>query len=287
MNTMRRTGALVALLLVPLTGCGPAHPTTAQPSGAPTSAAPTSSASTATTPPAPPPTPDNGPPGLLAALRTEHFTDHDRVAFQFHGSTVPKPYLRYVDRVTADPSDRPVPLAGTAFVQIAFHGGRLDTTPVEPDPAKARKYTGPTRLAPGYPLLKELAVSGDFEAVLSFGLGLSAVAGVSTSTSGGTLTLDLWRTAPGTMLWPITSVSQAHAAQDEVNAGHQPWKRDPALVAQSYSDSVLHLSGPVRRLGPNVYQIEAGTRVAVITLSQPLGQPDTVWTVASVVDSKR
>jgi hypothetical protein len=49
---------------------------------------------------------------------------------------------------------------------------------------------------PRYPLLRELAVSGDFEAVLSFGLGLWAVAGLtvtipttsaaSSSTSGAT-----------------------------------------------------------------------------------------------------
>jgi hypothetical protein len=32
-----------------------------------------------------------------------------------------------------------------------------------------------------------------------------------------------------------------------------------------------------------VYQVQAGTQVAVITVSQPLGQPGTVWTVASVV----
>src|SRR5262249_31038083 len=165
------------------------------------------------------------------------------------------------------------------------HGGRLDTAPVEPDPAKARRYTGPTRLAPGYPLLKELAGAGDFEAVLSFGLGLASVAGLSTSTSGATLTLDLWRTAPDTMLWPITSVSQAHQVQDAATAGHQPWTLDPAQVATHYAGSVLHLSATTRRLHPNVSQVEAGAQVAVLTVRQPLGQPGTVWTVAAVVRS--
>jgi hypothetical protein len=174
-------------------------------------------------------------------------------------------------------------LTGNAFVRVVFPGGTLDTAPREPDPSKARRYTGPTRLTPGYPLLAELAVAGDFEAVLSFGLGLSTVAGLSTSVSAGSLTLDIWRTAPGTLLWPVTTVAAAHDLQDGTRSGHQPWTLRAVDVATHYTQSVLGWAGPVRQLSPRVFQVENGAQVAVITLNQPLGGADTVWVVASVV----
>jgi hypothetical protein len=286
---MSRACALLALILVLVAGCRPAGSPSAQPSP---SAPPTAPASSPTPPgvagPHDTPPPVNltdAPAGLLLSLHTEHHADHDRVVFQFSGRQVPDPSIQYVDRVTADPSDRPVPLAGTAYVRIAFHGGRLDTGPVEPDPAKARRYPGPTHLTPDYPLLRELNLVGDYEAVLSFALGLSAVAGLSTTTSGGTLALDLWRTAPATMLWPITSLAQAREVQDATRAGHQPWTLDASEVASHYVASVLHRTAQLRQLRANVFQAVGAdhTLVAVITLSQPLGQPGTVWTVASVV----
>ncbi len=60
------------------------------------------------------------------------------------------------------------------------------------------RYAEPTRLTPRYPVLQELAVSGDFEAVLSFGLGLSAVAQLDKSAppGRGSVILDLWMTSP-------------------------------------------------------------------------------------------
>jgi hypothetical protein len=57
-----------------------------------------------------------------------------------------------------------------------FDGATLDTALWESDPAKARRYTGPQRFTPDLPVLKEVAVAGDFEAVLRFGIGLSGQA---------------------------------------------------------------------------------------------------------------
>jgi len=141
--------------------------------------------------------PDDGPPGVLAAISTQRFPDHDRVVFQFHGATPPEVTIRYASRITEDPSDQPVPLVGEAFVAVVFRGARLDTAAVESDPSKVVRYAGPTRLTPRYPVLQELAVSGDFEAVLSFGLGLSAVARLDTSApaGSGSVILDLWMTS--------------------------------------------------------------------------------------------
>ncbi len=105
--------------------------------------------------------------------------------------------IRYASRITEDPSDRPVPLLGEVFAAVVFDGGRLDTAPVESDPTKVVRYAGPTRLTPRYTILQELAVSGDYESVLSFGLGLSAVARLEKSATAGTgsMILDLWMTS--------------------------------------------------------------------------------------------
>jgi hypothetical protein len=286
-DDVKRVSILV-LLLVALAGCRPAASAATRPTG---SAAPNTAPSTpATAGPTPTTTgaqlPDDGPPGLLAAIRTEHLADHDRVVFQFHGRQVPTAVIRYVERVSADPSDRPVPLQGKAFLRIAVHGARLDTAPVESDPSKARRYAGPTRLTPGYPVLAELAVAGDFEAVLSFGVGLSTVAGLTTSTSPGTLVVDLWRTAPDALLWPVTTLAQARQLQDDTRAGHQPWTLNASDVATNYTQNVLGWrQATVRRLSATVFEAGDGAQLAVLTLRQPLGGTDTVWVVAAVVRS--
>jgi hypothetical protein len=227
-----------------------------------------------------------GPPGLLAAISTRQDGDHDEVVFQFYGRQVPTAVIRYVDEVTVDPSDKPVTLIGRAFVNVAFHGARLDTAPIESDPSRARRYSGPSRLTPRYALLQELAISGDFEAVLSFGIGLAGPSGLSTSATAGRLVLRIWRTAPETLLWPVTSIAQARDVQSATENGHQPWVLSAQMVATSYVEHVLGWPEPiVQRLAENVYQATAGTRFAVITLSQPLSRQGTLWAVVCVVAS--
>ena len=289
---MKRLATLAVVLVLFATGCrsldrpgqgaaaGSATPATA---AATASTGPT--AAGATTAPVGPSYPDDGPAGLLAAVRTERYPDHDRVAFQFHGRSVPVAAIAYQDRITTDPADLPVPLAGAKFLHVAFHGARLDTAPVVSDPAKAQRYTGPTRFTPNCPTLRELATAGDFEAVLSFGLGLSTVAGLSSSSAPGSFTLDLWATAPTSLVWPVTSVSQAEDLQHGAEAGHQPWTLVAAQVAGQYVQQVLGWGSAAQptTIGPQVYQFSAGTRQAVVTVRQPLGRAGTVWAVAAVV----
>jgi hypothetical protein len=286
---MKRLSTLAALLALLLGGCRAGVQQTSRPPTQP-STSPPPAASPTTTSATPISTecqvPDGQPHGLLAAIHSEPHADHDRVVFQFDGPVAPSAHIRYVDRVTADPSDQPVPLLGSAIVDIAFSGARLDTAPIESDPSQVRRYTGPTRLTPGYPLLQELAVIGDFEAVLSVGLGLSAVAGLTVSTpkNRGCVILDLWREAPKTLLWPITSVAQAQAVQQATQDGHQPWTLDAQQVATSYAHHVLGWQhARVERLTKHVFQATTGAQAAVITLTQPLNRPGTVWAVASVI----
>jgi hypothetical protein len=58
-------------------------------------------------------------------------------------------------------------------------------------------------------------------------------------------------------------------------------------VASSYAHDVLGWrQASIERLAEHVYQAHGGSQLAIITLTQPLGQPGTVWAVASVVKSK-
>jgi hypothetical protein len=291
---MKRLSALALLFAFLVAGCRAAvQPAGSEPTEQPTS--PVTAARSTSTPASPTAgatdcdVPDDEPLGLLVAIRTEQHADHDRVVFQFDGRQAPNAYIKYVDRVTADLSDQQVALSGNAFVNIAFVGARLDTAPIEQDPSQTRRYAGPTRLTPRYPLLQELAVSGDFEAVLSFGLGLSDVAGLSVSIPEnlGCLILDVWRASPNTLLWPMTSVAQAREVQQATKDGHQPWTLDGQQVATTYTQHVLGWPrASIKRLAGHVFQATAGAQVAIITLTQPLGRPDTVWAVASVIRSK-
>jgi hypothetical protein len=72
--------------------------------------------------------------------------------------------VRYVTRIVADPSGRPVSLLGTKRIHVVIHGARGHTT-------------GGTNLVPSVltPLcanLRQIKKAGDFEGVVSFGLGL-------------------------------------------------------------------------------------------------------------------
>ena len=108
---------------------------------------------------------------LLRLIRSGRHVGYDRIVFEFTGS--PPAYdVRYVDQVRQDPSDRPVRLQGTAFLSVVMPGGTLDTTLQVDDPAKAQSYKGPRRLQPDLSAVQEIAVAGDFEGVLSFGVGL-------------------------------------------------------------------------------------------------------------------
>ena len=183
-------GLLIATAVVTLlvtAGCG----TRGQPAGdGPAGPQPMTSASSS----ADSWVPDDGPIGVLAAIETHQFADHDQVVFQFHGRQAPTVTVSYADQITMDPSDRPVPLLGTTFARVVFHGGRLDTAMIESDPAKVVSYTGPNTLTPRYQTLQQISFAGDFEAVLSFGLGLSGPAEIRTSTptGQGSVILELW-----------------------------------------------------------------------------------------------
>ena len=188
-----------------------------------------------------------------------------------------------------DPSDRVLPLRGTAFLHVALEPATLDTTAREADPADARRYAGPTRVTPGLPLLKEVAVAGDFEGVLSFGVGLARPAGlrVQTLTAPARVVIDFWYHPSRQPLWPVTTVDQAWQLQRAVDAGHQPWLCRAESTVTAYAEAKLRWHQPVVRvLSPTVYQVSdpATHATAVVTVYQPArtGGPCGIWVIAAV-----
>ena len=160
--------------------------------------APTTTAATTTSAAAPttaaaaawPTGPRSGPAtggGELVAIRTANHGSFDRVVFQFNGEGHPAYRVRYVPRVTDDPSDRPVPLQGRAFLLVAFQGASTM------DLNDQRVYQGPTTVTPGHPTLKQVKIAGDFERVLSFGIGVDHQTGFRVLPLTNRIAIDLAR----------------------------------------------------------------------------------------------
>lgn len=114
-----------------------------------------------------PNTAPDGQPELLA-VNVGHHATYDRVVFRFSGPT-PGYNVRYVRRVTADPSGLPVRLDGDAVITVTMHSVAS---------AQAGKPAAPQgRQRPRFPALREVAGAGDFEGHVSFGLGTSSKSG--------------------------------------------------------------------------------------------------------------
>lgn len=104
----------------------------------------------------------------LVAIRAAHHADttpqYDRVVFEFSG---PVPLLRieYVKKLIADGSGLPVPIAGRAILCVQL------------EPARAHndrgQVTAPRNMKLRLPIVKEIVSAGDFEAVVTYGIGLA------------------------------------------------------------------------------------------------------------------
>lgn len=112
-----------------------------------------STSSAATTPP------------RLVAVRAAHHPGFDRVVFEFSGSVPSRRNVRYVSRLVADPSGKPVRIAGRAILEASFSPATAHTA--------AGAFTAPGRIAYALPNVITVVRSGDFESVLSYGIGLA------------------------------------------------------------------------------------------------------------------
>jgi hypothetical protein len=104
----------------------------------------------------------------LVGIRASHHTGpqggFDRVVFDFRGG-LPGHRVRYVDRLVADGSGKPVRVAGRAVLQVRLSPADAHTGSGAP--------TAPRRVAFALPNVMTAVRSGDFEAVTTYGLGLA------------------------------------------------------------------------------------------------------------------
>jgi hypothetical protein len=112
---------------------------------------------------------DNGLAMQLTAVRVAHQPGFDRIVFEFAaqpGGTAHLPAYTVSRQASAqfvkDPSGQPVTMRGSSGLRIVFHGASVSPT-----------YAGSRDQTPTLPVVQEVEQLGDFEAVLSWGAGLS------------------------------------------------------------------------------------------------------------------
>ena len=127
------------------------------------------------------------------AVAVGHHEGYDRVVFQFRDEGLPGYRVQYVQPpLKEDGSGNPVDVAGSAFVVVRMEpasGFDLNTGEGE------LVYKGPKRISgadSGATVVKEVVRTGDFEAVLSWAIGLEAKVGfrVTTAASPSRLIVD-------------------------------------------------------------------------------------------------
>jgi peptidoglycan hydrolase-like protein with peptidoglycan-binding domain len=130
---------------------------------------------------------------LLVGVRAGRNKDFDRVVLDFEGP-VPGMRAQYVDELIEDGSGNPIPLRGRAVVEIVLRPAaahREDGTPT---------FSGPPPDLTGFATFRQLAAAGDFEAVLTWGIGVAATTGLRgiTLTGPSRVAVDVMHPEPGT-----------------------------------------------------------------------------------------
>ena len=127
----------------------------------------------------------------LVDVRARSHTGYDRVVFEFRGA-VPEHRIRYVDQLVEDGTGDPVSVAGAADLEVVFEGANAHEEDGSPT-------ISPRRFSPGLPAVKEIAQLGDFEAVVSYGIGVDQrrPIQVSTLSNPSRLVVDISTTVTG------------------------------------------------------------------------------------------
>ena len=113
----------------------------------------------------------------LVDVRAGRHPGFDRVVFEFRGG-VPEHRVGHVDRLVQDGSGHPVAVAGAADLEVVFQGVNAHDDDGTPTVARPR-------FSPGLAAVREVAQVGDFEAVVSYGIGVDRRRPVTVSTLSG------------------------------------------------------------------------------------------------------
>lgn len=92
---------------------------------------------------------------------------YDQLSFRFNGA-FPSYDISFVPELLADGSGKPVPMPGTgAILKVVFRGAQAHTAD-----GKASTVRSSPQPTIGYRALTSYAPAGDFEGVLSYGIGV-------------------------------------------------------------------------------------------------------------------
>jgi hypothetical protein len=104
----------------------------------------------------------------LVAIRAAHHDEatpcYDRVVFEFRDG-LPLFRIEYVDQLIGDGSGAPVSIAGAAILSVQMTPARAHND--------SGQDTAPGRIKLKLPVVNEIVGSGDFEAVVTYGIGLA------------------------------------------------------------------------------------------------------------------
>lgn len=126
----------------------------------------------------------------LTAVRIARQDGFDRVVFEFDGAT-PAYKVAYVDGpILEDPSGRTVTVAGSGLLRVHFDGASAVALD---QPGGAATYAGPNRVMGDAAKVKEVVSAGDFEAVMTWVIGVDGRRPnkVSTLTSPSRVIIDI------------------------------------------------------------------------------------------------
>ncbi|WP_113701225.1 AMIN-like domain-containing (lipo)protein [Nonomuraea lactucae] len=102
----------------------------------------------------------------LVGIRAAHHQGLDRLVFEFRGRVPAQRDVRYVSKLTADGSGRTVNVVGAALLRIRFDQA-------DGHDRHGHVTYGPARRTYGLPGVIQVVNAGDFEATLTFGVGLA------------------------------------------------------------------------------------------------------------------
>jgi hypothetical protein len=130
---------------------------------------------------------------ILVGVRAGRNKDFDRLVFDFEGP-VPGLRLQYVEELIGDGSGLPIPLRGRAIVEVVIRPAAAHRDDGSPS------FTGPLPDLTGFATFRQIADAGDFEAVLTWGIGVAARTGLRafTLTSPSRVVVDVVHAEPGT-----------------------------------------------------------------------------------------
>ena len=174
----------------------------------------------------------------LTQIRATHHPGYDRLVFEFRGRVPTHHGARYVSQVVG-PSGLPVHIVGSALLRVQF-------SPTLGHNAQGGITYGPARRTYALPNIIQVVNAEDFEAVLSFGVGLARQEPfhMFTLTNPSRVVIDV-RT-------PYRTVSVRRLLPEQPPVRHRPQPLHPAGLpaGDPARRRVWRLAAAVRRADP-------------------------------------